>query len=281
MKRVRFFKWLLLVAGSLVGLSLLLAGQRPFREFPGMEGRDTEAALPTDYQVKAELVLGRLMYPSGGGGFGRGGGNWTNGGTHWTVDYPKGDRLFAQALRRLTRVNVRSVEQPTNPDDEDDIYYWPYLHVAMPVSWTFTEAQAKKIREWFDRGGFMVVDSFFGSQEWKGFEVGLKQIFPDRQVEELPNDDSIFHTVYDLSERYQIGNWRSVVSFGRSYRNSDGAVPYWRCIRDAKGRVVVAINFNNDMGDSWQWADNPRYDEKWSALGIRLGINYVTYAMTH
>lgn len=271
MKGVRFFRWLLVCAGGLIGISLLFAGQRPFRELRG----EAPTTLPSDYQVPGELVLGRLIFQSGGmGGFSRGGGGQL-------IDYPKGDRLFAQALRRLTRVNVRSVEQPTNPDDDDDIFYWPYLHVAMPTTWNFTDVQAKKVREWFDRGGFMVVDSFFGEQEWKGFEHGLRQIFPDRQVEELPNDDSIFHTVYDLSERYQIGNWRSVERDGRSYRNNDGAVAYWRGIRDDKGRIIVAINFNSDMGDSWQHADNPQYDEKWSALGIRLGINYVTYAMTH
>jgi len=85
-----------------------------------MEGRDSEAALPPDYQNPAELILGRLMYPSAGRG-GRGGGNWLNGGTNWTVDYPRGDRTFAVAIRRLTRIDVRSVEQPVNPDDENDL----------------------------------------------------------------------------------------------------------------------------------------------------------------
>jgi hypothetical protein len=67
---------------------------------------------------------------------------------------------------------------------------------------------------------------------------------------------------------------------GNTYR-ADGKAPYWRAIRDDKGRVVVAINFNNDFGDSWQLADDPRYPEKFSYLSIRQGINYVVYAMTH
>lgn len=74
------------------------------------------------------------MYPSSGGrGGGRGGG-----GASWTVDYPKGDRFFASAIRRLTRIDVRSVEQPVNPDDGDDLFNWPYLHVGMPTSWNLT-----------------------------------------------------------------------------------------------------------------------------------------------
>ena len=41
-----------------------------------------------------------------------------------------------------------------------------------------------------------------------------------------------------------------------TYRN-DGAVPHWRGILDDKGRVMVAMYFNSDIGDSWEWADDP------------------------
>jgi hypothetical protein len=266
----------------LAALPLLLTGlwaQRPFREYIPMEGRDSEAALPPDYRTPAELVLGRLMYPSGGG-FGRGGGNWQDGGTNWTVDYPRGDRTFAVAVRRLTRIDVRSVEQPVNPDDGDEIFYWPYLHVGMPTNWNLTPSQAAKIREYLLRGGFMLCDSFFGTREWEGFLVGMHNIFPDRQIVDLPEEDAIFHTAYDVKERYQVANFRSMLRNGNTYR-ADGSVPYWRGIRDDKGRVMVAITFNNDLGDSWQLADDPRYPQKFSFLGIRMGVNFVIYTMTH
>lgn len=253
--------------------------QRPFREYPAMEAQDSAAALPPDYQNKAELVLGRLMYPSAGRGRG-GGGNWLNGGTNWTVDYPRGDRTFAVAIRRLTRIEVRSVEQPVNPDDDDDIFYYPYMHAGMPTSWVFTEAQATKIREYLLRGGFLVCDSFFGTQEWEGFERGIRQIFPDRQIVDMPDNDPIFMAGFAVREKYQVGNFRSMLRNGNTYR-ADGSTPLWRAIRDDKGRIMVAINFNNDFGDSWQLADDPRYPEKFSYLGIRLGINYVIYSMTH
>jgi hypothetical protein len=202
------------------------------------------AALPPDYQNKAELVLGRLMYPSGG--FGLGCGNWLNGGTSWTVDYPRGDRTFAVAIRRLTRI----------------------------------DGEASKIREYLLRGGFMVCDSFFGTQEWEGFVAGMRRIFPDREIVDLPEEDAIFHTAYDVKERYQVGDFRSMLHNGNTYR-ADGSVPYWRGVRDDKGRVMVAITSNNDLGDAWQPADNPQYPQKFSFLGIRLGVNFVIYTMTH
>jgi hypothetical protein len=261
-------------------VSGLVLAQKPFREYPAMEGGESAAGLPPDYQDKAEVVLGRLMYPSGGGGGrGRGGGNWLEGGTNWTVDYPRGDRTFAVAIRRLTRINVRSVEQPVAPNDEE-LFYYPYMHVGMPTSWYFTEAQAANIREYLLRGGFMVCDSFFGTQEWEGFLRGIKQIFPDRDITDLPDNDAIFDTVFAVKEKYQVGNFRSMLRNGNTYR-ADGDKPYWRAIRDDRGRVVVAINFNNDFGDSWQLADDPRYPQKFSYLGIRQGLNYLMYSMTH
>jgi hypothetical protein len=270
-------------AALIAGITAAFAFQRPFREYTPMEGRDSEAALPPDYLNKAELVLGRLMYPSGGaGGFGRGrgGGNWLNGGTNWTVDYPRGDRTFALAIRRLTRIDVRSVEQPVNPDDGDEIYYWPYLHVGMPTNWNLTDSEAAKIREYLLRGGFMLCDSFFGTREWEGFVAGMKKIFPDREIVDLPPEEPIFHTAYDVQERFQVGNYRSMQRSGVTYR-ADGKEPAWRGVRDDHGRVVVAITFNNDLGDSWQLADNPEYPQKFSYLGIRLGVDFVIYTMTH
>ena len=263
-------------------LGLLLA-QQPFREYPPLEGLDTAAALPPDYRERTELVLGRLMYPSstyrGVGRFGRGG-NWLEGGTAWTVDYPKGDRTFASILRRLTRIDVRSVEQPVNPDDGDDIYHWPYLHVALPGAWSLTSGQATKIRDYLHRGGFMFCDSFFGTDEWEGFREGIERILPGAPIEELADNDPIFHTIYDLQERHQIGNFRTMMYRGLPYR-ADGVEPHWRAIRDSKGRVIVAIAFNNDLGDAWHMADDPRYPERSASLGMRIGINNVMYAMSH
>ena len=271
-----------LLAGVLLPFGLLLA-QRAFREYPALEGWDTTASLPADYQAPAELVLGRLMYPSSGyrgaGRFGRGG-NWLEGGTAWTVDYPKGDRTFAAILRRLTRIDVRSVEQPVNPDDGDDIYNWPYLHVALPGAWSLNQTQAAKIRDYLLRGGFMFCDSFFGTDEWAGFREGMDLILPGRPIEDLADGDPIFHTLYDLTERYQIGNFRTLMYRGLPYR-ADGDKPYWRAIRDDKGRVMVAIAFNNDLGDAWHMADDPRYPGREASLGMRIGINNVVYAMSH
>jgi len=105
------------------------------------------------------------------------------------------------------------------------------------------------------------------------------RVFPDRPVLEIEDHDPVFHRVYDLDQRYQISGQWSLRS-GVPYMNG-GADPHWRGIYDDKKRLVVAIWFNNDTGDSWEWADAPEYPERYSALGIRMAVNHVIYAMTH
>jgi len=228
--------------------------------------------------VPGEFVVGRLMYPSYGGAFG--GGNWQLGGTTWAVDYPRGDRTYARLLKRLTTTDVRSVEQPVNLDDGDDIFNWPFLLVGMPGSWDLTDSQAVKLREYLLKGGFLLADSFFGTSEWSGFINGLRRVFPDRAVVDLPDDHPVFNIIYDLKDRKQISNMRSLSGRGVPYR-ADGHDPQWKAILDDSGRVMVAISFNNDMGDSWQHQDNPYYPQQDAAMGIQFGVNYAVYSLTH
>lgn len=267
-------------------VTALYAFQKPWRLYVSMEPYDN-IALPTDWQDASEWVFGRLMYPQHPNarfaryGFRFGQMDWREGGTSWTQDYPRADRHFAQALRRLTRIHVRSVEQPVNLDDIDDVYNWPWLCAGEMGDWKLTDSQAKTLREFLLRGGFLMLDDFWREDEWARFEESMKRVFPDRPIVEIENGDAIFHTVYDLNDRYQVpGQW---ALGGRGYmsQRAAGTVAHWRAIYDDKGRIMVAMCFNSDLGDSWEWADDPGYPEKYSALGIRIGVNYVVYAMTH
>jgi uncharacterized protein DUF4159 len=273
-------------AMSLALLGTLYAFQAPFHEYPGVEYRLGDIPLPPDYQEKTEWTFARLMYPPAPGGrYGRGfgfgyrnGGYWTEGNSIWTQDYPRADRHFVQALRRLTRIHVRSVEQPINLDD-GSVYDWPWLYAVQPGHWLLTDSQAKTLREYLLRGGFFMADDFWGPEEWEVFMQSMKKVFPDRQAVELEDKDAIFHTVYDLDERYQIASEGSVQR-GRSWK-CENCPARWRGIFDDRGRLLVAMTFQSDVGDSWEWADAPYYPEHYAALGIRIGVNYVVYAMTH
>jgi hypothetical protein len=265
-------------ASALVVLSALYAFQRPFREYPGIEYNNFP--LPGDWQEKTEWAFARLMYPSAPyARFARYGADWREGMTSWTQDYPRADRHFSLAIRRLTRLHVRSVEQPVNLDSDDEVYNWPWLYAVQTGEWNLTDAQAKKMREYLLRGGFFMCDDFWGPREWQVFEASMKRVFPDRPVVDIDDTDSIFHTVFDLSDRYQVPGQRYVRT-GQTAK-CQGCPARWRGIYDDKGRLMVAMTFQSDLGDSWEWADDPQYPERFSALGIRIGVNYIIYAMTH
>jgi Domain of unknown function (DUF4159) len=277
-----------LILGACTVLVGVLCAQKPFRLYMSMEPYDN-VPMPPDWQEKTEWVQARLMYPNHpearfARGFFRGRMDWREGGTSWTQDYPRADRHFASALRRLTRINARSVEQPNNPDDLDDFFNWPWMVAGEMGDWLLTDAQVKALREYLLRGGFIYMDDFWNADEYQRFAESMNKVFPDRPVVEIEDKDPIFHTVYDLDDRYQIlGMWalRGGGGAGGMWQRAAGTKGHWMGIYDDKNRLMVAMTFNNDVGDSWELADDPRYPERFSALGIRLGVNYVVYAMSH
>ena len=263
---------LLAAAAALCLVGIAFAAPKPFRQYPGVEYYDF--ALPTDYQSAGEWAFARLMYPTIGWGS-----EWVYGGTAWTIDYPRADRHVAEMVRRLTVIDARSVEQPVNLEDGDDVFYWPWLYAVEVGQWDLTDAQAAKLHEYLLRGGFLMVDDFHGSREWRIFIESMQRVFPDRPIVELPDDDQIFHTFWDLDHREQIPGAQFLFSH-RTYEQ-DGVIPRWRGIYDDHGRVMVAICHNMDLGDSVEHSDTPTYPEKYSAMGMRTYVNYIVYAMTH
>jgi hypothetical protein len=263
------------LAALLVGLCAVgaaLADPLPFRQYPGVEYDDFE--LPTDFRDSAEWVFARLMYPSLGWG-----GQWQFGGTSWTIDYPRGDRHIAALVRRLSVIDARSVEQPVNLEDGDDVFNWPWLYAVEVGQWDLSNEQAAKLREYLLRGGFLMVDDFHGSREWTVFVEGMRRVFPERPIVDLPDDDPIFHTFWDLLDREQIPGYQFVFT-GRPFEQ-DGFDAHWRGIYDDQGRVMVAICHNMDLGDAVEHSDTPQYPQEYSAVVMRTFLNYIVYAMTH
>src|ERR1043166_3391252 len=259
-----------LVLVAVLGTWGILRAQRPFREYPGAEYENFP--LPPDWSEKTEWTRARLRCP----GISRG---WRGGDLNWTIDYPRSDRHLLQGVRRLTRIHTRSVEQVVDLDGTDDVYNWPMMYAVEVGHWSLPDSQARQLREFLLRGGFLMVDDFHGTWEWDVFIASMSKVFPDRPIVDLENSDPIFHTLYDLDERFQVPGAQYLRS-GRTYEN-DGFDPRWRGIFDDKNRIMVAICYNMDLGDAWEWSDDPRYPEKWASLAYRIAMNYFIYDLTH
>ena len=220
----------------------------------------------------SEFYFARLVYDGGmGGGWG-----WRRGG--WATDYPEAEYHFMQGVNRLTNVDADREGKLVRPLD-DELFEYPWLYAVEVGRWYLTQEEADRIREYLLRGGFLMVDDFHGTYQWAGFLDSMQRVFPDRPILEIESDASILHVLYDLDQRIQVPG-RQYIRSGVTYER-DGYVPHWRGIYDDEGRLMVAINFNMDLGDAWEHADWPEYPEPMTALAYRFGINYIVYAMTH
>ena len=216
-----------------------------------------------------EFAFARLVYN------GDGNDGW---GPRWRVDWPEAETHLLAGIDRLTRVD-------TNPQgalvqlDDDAIFDYPWLYAVEVGALSLNDFEAARLREYLLRGGFLMVDDFHGPFQWDNFAYAMQQVFPDRPVRHLAVEDEIFHVLYELNERTQIPGLRPLRE-GRTWERG-GNVPHWRGIVDDDGRVMVAINFNMDLGDAWEHADWAEYPEPYSAMAYRFAVNYVIYSMTH
>jgi hypothetical protein len=218
----------------------------------------------------SEMQFARLYYSEQRG--------YGYGGVSWRVDYPDAEYHFTEGVSRLTRVDLRGNGVIVRLTD-DTIFDYPWLYAVEVGYWNLTDYEAERLREYLIRGGFLMVDDFHGTYQWAGFMESLKRVFPDRPVLDIPEDDEVLHALYDLDQRIQIPGIRAL-SMGQTHED-DGYDPHWRGVYDDEGRLMVAINFNMDLGDAWEHADDPWYPNPMTALAYRFAVNYVIYAMTH
>jgi hypothetical protein len=242
------------------------------RAWQVFQDREDDFILPPDAHEKTEFTFARLRYRNV-----QATGVWAMRGA-WTVDYPKADRQFLQGVRRLSRINARSVEHVVDLIS-DDLFNYPFVYVVEAGHWDLPLSQAQKLREFLDRGGFVMTDDFHGTLDWSIFTESLNRSMADRPIVDIENSDPIFHVLYDLDDKFQVPG---IVNYPfRQTHEYDGFEPKWRALRDQKGRIVLYICHNMDLGDAWEWADHPEYPEKYASLAYRTGINAIIYAMTH
>jgi hypothetical protein len=255
----------------LLALGVLGLAQRRGTPAPAATGPNAEF-----YFIRvqySDLAGGGRGFRRGfGGGFGRG---W------WMQDWPRSEQHFTEGVKRLTRLDVG--EARSAPLTDDRIFEYPWVYATQVGYWDLSDAEAARLREYTLRGGFLVVDDFWGVSEWEVFRESMERTFPGRPIVEISTSDPMMHVLYDIGEVVQIPGLRHLRRGpgGGIVTNLEGTPPHWRAIYDDKGRMVVAINYNMDIGDAWEEADVPEYPAESTGLAYRFAINSILYAMTH
>jgi len=228
-----------------------------------------------DYDRGGEFNFVRVQYDTYYGGGFRGG----FGGGTWAIDFPDADMNFLRGVSRLTNIRVMSDPKVLRLDDED-IFDYPFLYmleVGQNGGVNFNPLEIENLREYLLRGGFLLVDDFWGTRQWDNFISAFSQVFPDREIVQLSSDHEIFHCFYDIDGPQMIP------AIGRTDDYGEQDIDYAtnHAILDDEGRIMVLINWNSDMGDGWEHTYHPAYPTRYANSAYQLGVNYLMYSLTH
>lgn len=248
------------------------AGRGQFTDFPTWP---VSKELPNDV-----FVFARLRFNSEGGRWGR-----YRGPGKWATDYPDADLNFSYRLQQLTSLQV-SPKGAIVDIVPDQLRHHPFIYMIEPGNIALTDEEARTLRDYMLNGGFVMVDDFWGEEEWDVFHSALKQVFPDREPVELPVEHEIFHMVFPLRVKPQIpsvGHAMAGREQGVTFERWDAQTPHYRAVYDDKKRIVMIICHNTDLGDGWEEeGTDPWYFREFSEkYAYPLGINILFYALTH
>jgi hypothetical protein len=238
---------------------------------PDLVDRNGVPEWKNDEQFKSDVfTFVRVRYNNYGG--------W---GGKWATDYPDSDLNFSYRLHELTALEVDPHGKILTLTD-DALFDYPFIYLIEPGHMWLEDAEVKALRKYLLNGGFLMVDDFWGEDEYANFHENIKRVFPDREPVELPLEHEIFHCVYDLKKKPQVPSIHAWYN-GQTYERWDAAEVHYRGLFDDQGRLMAIICHNTDLGDGWEreGVDSgyfKEYSEKWS---YPMGINIVTYAMTH
>jgi hypothetical protein len=268
--------WIMIVGGLLL-FTLAAFAQRRGGGFGGGFGGRAETSSDFHFPDKGEFHFLRLEYSDNRGGGFRNVSRRGQANGWWAQDYPDAENHFTVGLQRLTRLDISEPQHTGLIGDE--IFEHPWAYSTQNNYMIMSEDEITQLREWLNRGGFLMTDDMYDS-EGEGFYEIVKQVFPEQQVEAMSEDDPVMNVHYSIrdADRTFIPGERHLQGGGRV---SNVGTPGWFKVADAKGHVVIAINANTDMGDAWEYADAPYYPAEMTTLAYHYGINYVIYAMTH
>ncbi|HEX6985795.1 MAG TPA: DUF4159 domain-containing protein [Planctomycetaceae bacterium] len=259
-----------------------LAQRWRWRDYPPPGVIPADRAGVPDWEVDERFgrdvfTFVRVEYDSYGGR-----GRWGGG---WLTDFPDSDLNFSYRLQQLTSLRV-DPEPITLRLTDERLFDYPFVYMIEPGALYFSDDEVKALRRYLLNGGFLMVDDFWGDYEWENFYQQIKRVFPDREPVELPADHEIFRCVYRLKEKPQVPSIHSWARGGVDWEYGHGGDTrevHYKGIFDDDGRMMAIICHNTDLGDGWEReGENVEYFREYSEKkSYPMGINIVTYAMTH
>ena len=190
-------------------------------------------------------------------------------GTGWSHNYPTSDAHFVQVLSEATVINVTGASYKIVDLGSPEVFQYPFAVVSEPGELALTDQEIVNLREYIDRGGFVLLDDFDGQYDLNVIKRTLHRAFPDRELELMTIDHEIFHNFFDID----------ALNVTSPYLVEGEPIFYG--LNNAAGTLGLMACFNNDLENFWDYIDDGRYPLKPSIEAFRLGINFILYDMTH
>lgn len=272
----RFSILLLVVMGLLVPVDLSWGQGR------GMWRDEPEAEASAEPFPQNCFTFCRIQYDSySSRGWGR---------RKWQTDYPESDYNFTLRLSQLTSIEVNKHPDGTIRHDivrldQPELRNYPFIYMIEVGNITLSQPERDGLKNYLLRGGFLMVDDFWGEEEWANWVYEFDQVLPPEEYPrfEIPLDHPIYHMVFDIKEVPQVPSINNWYSTGLTFEQYDAQTPHLWGVNDKEGRLMAVICHNTDLGDGWEReGENQEYFKEFSVKkAYPMGINIVVYAMTH
>jgi hypothetical protein len=207
----------------------------------------------------------------------------------WQTDFDGADRNLLRALRRYTTIDTSSESFKALSLTDQELFEHPFLYINMkrvPLysgnGPNFSAQEAAVLREYMLRGGFVMLDDFWGPEHWQDFLVELAKIFPERQPRKLALSHPIFHCFFDIEEITQVPGRGVTWNFGWGFSLDNADYPTSvHGLFDDEDRLMMVVNFNTDLGDGLEHTFDQFYPTRYCNEAYKLVINYIIHAMSH
>lgn len=223
------------------------------------QGFRRRLAIEQNLAPATELVVARWRYGTNGW-FGHMG---------WSHNYPSSDRNFNEFIIQSTGVDLELSSFRIVELGSEEVFDYPFAYVSEPGEMALTDQEVDNLREFVERGGFVLMDDFDGPQQLDNMLSQVRRAFPDKRFLPLAPDHRIFSVHFPLEDLE-----------GMSPYVPGGRIVYYGMLND-DGEVAIAAGYNNDLANFWDWYDEARMPLKPAADAFRLGINFVVWALTH
>ena len=193
-------------------------------------------------------------------------------GDGWAHDYPNAEEHILQIMSEVSLIDTDRLSYKVVDLASPEIFKYPFAYVSHPGEVFPSDEEIENLRQYIDRGGFVMLDDFGGQGqgpwEMENFRDILHRAFPDREMYPLTMNHELLRISYVIDDL----NMEHPMSRAKSF---------FYGFDDSKGRLAMVICYANDVGDYWEFIDEPRYQLKPSAEALKLGVNIALYSMTH